>query len=137
MPLGVVDTAENFSYIIEISEVFSFSQERDDKRSQHHSHFKYGLKRKTLLLMSAFMLQLELNPAKITPKCRRKGSPTVSACNENDALQTALTAPGRTDEEQEPLEVMHQLHEPSAIPGVKLFSRLIKAKERQHLAYNI
>lgn len=141
MPLGVVDAAENFSFIMEISEVFSFSQECNDKRSQHCSHFKYGLKRKTLLLMSAFMLQLELNSAKVTPKCRRKGSPTVSACSKNDALQTALAVPGRTDEEQEPLEVMHQLHEPSAVPGVKLFSRLIKGKGKaasglQHLAFS-
>lgn len=91
--------------------------------------------------MSAFMLQLELNSAKVTPKCRRKGSPTVSACSKNDALQTALAVPGRTDEEQEPLEVMHQLHEPSAVPGVKLFSRLIKGKGKaasglQHLAFS-
>lgn len=91
--------------------------------------------------MSAFMLQLELNSAKVTPKCRRKGSPTVSACSKNDALQTALAVPGRTDKEQEPLEVMHQLHEPSAVPGVKLFSRLIKGKGKaasglQHLAFS-
>lgn len=48
--------------------------------------------------MSAFILQLELNPAKATPKCRRKGGPTVSACNENGALQTALAVPGDAED---------------------------------------
>lgn len=113
-----------------------------DKRSHCYSHFKDSLERKTLLL-SAFILQLELNPSQNNVQMEKeRWSHSTCPLWKYSFAKSPLCARGPGGlTNRSLLQSCTSYHEQSAIPGVKLLSRLIKGKGKaasglQYLAFS-